>query len=137
MRTSESSNAKPLHSAPHDQGQISLLTHLGPIEVLASLGSNMEGLSEPEAARRLKEYGHNAVEERRKTHFLLRFIHECTHLFAWILWIAAGLAVTGEILRPHQGMAQLAVAIVIVVLVNAIFLFSKSTGLNGLSRRFG
>lgn len=120
-------NVRSNHKRPrpwlHDQGQISLLTKQGPMEVLASLGSCMEGLTVSEAERRLKEYGPNTVEEHPQAHLLIRFMRECTHLFAWILWIGAGLAILGESLSPHQGLAQLAIAIVMVVLVNALFSF--------------
>ncbi len=122
-RVNEHSSFRGHRPWGHDQGQISLLTKLGPMEVLASLGSDVDGLSEYEAARRLREYGPNRVEEHRKTHLVVRFIRECTHFFAWILWVAAGLAVLGDSLSPGQGMAQLAIAIVMVILLNAIFSF--------------
>jgi sodium/potassium-transporting ATPase subunit alpha len=123
MRVNDRSNSGRHRPWPHDRGQISLLTNLGPMEVLSSLGSGTEGLTESEAARRLGEYGRNSVEEHGKTHLVIQFIGECTHFFALILWVAAGIAVLGEYLAPHQGMAQLAIAIVIVVLLNAIFSF--------------
>lgn len=107
----------------HDQGQISLLTTLPPSEVLPTLGSDVDGITQAEANRRLMEYGHNTVDDQRKSALWMRFIRECTHFFALILWVAAALAFIGDLLSPDKGMSQLAIAIVIVVLLNASFSF--------------
>ncbi len=110
----------------HDQGQISLLTTLPPSEVLPTLGSGVDGITQVEATRRLLEYGHNTVDDHGKPPVWMRFIGECTHFFALILWVAAGLAILGDRLSPDKGMSHLAIAIVVVVLLNAFFSFLQS-----------
>jgi sodium/potassium-transporting ATPase subunit alpha len=110
----------------HDQGQISLLTTLPPSEVLPTLGSGVDGITQVEATRRLLEYGHNTVDDHGKPPVWMRFIGECTHFFALILWVAAGLAILGDRLSPDKGMLHLAIAIVVVVLLNAFFSFLQA-----------
>jgi magnesium-transporting ATPase (P-type) len=92
-------------------------------QALASLNSSPVGLTDGEAARRLLEFGPNRVEAVPGTPLLLRFAREFTHFFALILWFAAALAFVAEYLEPGQGMLQLGVAIVGVILVNGIFSF--------------
>jgi sodium/potassium-transporting ATPase subunit alpha len=92
-------------------------------EALASLRSGAEGLSPREAARRLAEYGPNSIEQVRRKSLPLRFIKGFTHLFAIILWIAAGLALFAEARDPGQGMATLGFAIIGVIIINGIFSF--------------
>jgi calcium-translocating P-type ATPase len=96
---------------------------LGVEEALASLGSSARGLSPEEARRRLAEYGPNQIERARRAPLLLRFVREFTHLFAAILWLAAGLCFAVEWLRPGEGMRTLGVAILGVIGVNGVFSF--------------
>jgi magnesium-transporting ATPase (P-type) len=90
---------------------------------LASLNSGAEGLSAPEAARRLAEYGPNRLEDVRRERLWLRFAREFTHFFAIILWLAAALAFTADWFQPGEGMGRLGVAILGVILVNGLFSF--------------
>lgn len=92
-------------------------------EVLASLGTGRDGLSSKEAARRLGEYGANAVEKVRGKSLQKRALETLTHLFALLLWFAAAIAFVAHLLQPGLGMATLGLAIVGVILVNAIFAF--------------
>lgn len=93
---------------------------------LDSLKSRAGGLSSGEAARRQVEFGFNRVEGASREPLWLSFAREFTHLFALILWIAAGLALFAEKREPGQGMAQLAIAIVCVIFINGIFSFWQS-----------
>jgi sodium/potassium-transporting ATPase subunit alpha len=92
-------------------------------DALASLQSGPEGLSEAEAKRRLAEFGPNRVERIETTPLFIRFLHQFTHFFALILWLASALALFAEIQQPGEGMGALALAIVGVILINGLFSF--------------
>ena len=74
------------------------------------------GLSSEEAALRLKKVGANRLPQVRPVPRWRKLLAEMTHFFAIMLWVAAGLAYVA-------GMPQLAVAIVVVILVNGIFAY--------------
>lgn len=90
-------------------------------QALTTLQSSTAGLTASEADRRLREFGANRIESLRAEPQLVRFLKQLTHLFAVILWIAASLALIAGIANPGQGMGTLAVAVVAVILINAIF----------------
>ena len=92
-------------------------------DAFASLKSELAGLSDAEARRRLAEFGANEVEEVAHEALLLTFAREFVHFFAIILWIAAALAFFAEWREPRQGMATLGFAIVGVILINGVFSF--------------
>jgi len=97
--------------------------HLRPDQALRSLHTQPEGLSETEAARRLREYGANRLTEVERESVILRFARQFTHFFALLLWLAAALAFVGDWKAPGEGMATLGFAIVGVILVNGLFSF--------------
>ena len=99
------------------------ITRLSAAEVLASLKSSERGLDSAEAQRRLREFGPNRIEEVKGKPLWLRFLHEFTHFFAMILWVAAALAFFAEARDPGSGMWQLGVAILAVILINGVFSF--------------
>ena len=74
------------------------------------------GLTSVQAAERLAEFGPNVLDEPRGPSHLRRFGASLVHLFALLLWLGALLALIGE-------MPALAAAIVVVILVNAVFAF--------------
>jgi len=74
------------------------------------------GLSSAEAARRLTQFGANRLPEAGTVPGWRRLLGELTHFFALLLWGAAVLAYLA-------GMPQLAIAIVVVILVNGIFAY--------------
>ena len=74
------------------------------------------GLTSAAAAERLRADGPNVLPPARRDSPVRRFLHELTHFFALMLWAAAGLAVLA-------GMPQLSVAVVAVVVLNAVFSF--------------
>jgi sodium/potassium-transporting ATPase subunit alpha len=92
-------------------------------EVLKSLITSEKGLSEEDAGRRLNEYGLNEIKEVRKKSLYLKFIAQFTHFLAILLWISAFLSFLSEYLRPGEGMLTLGIAIVGVIVINAIFTF--------------
>jgi len=77
-----------------------------------------EGLSTEEARARLERIGPNLLTEAESPHWLARFGRNFTHLFALLLWGGAGLAWLG-------GLPQLSIAIVAVIVINAIFSFAQ------------
>ena len=92
-------------------------------DVLTSLRTSANGLDGTEAAQRLREFGLNRIEEVKGKPLWLRFLHEFTHFFALILWVAAALAFIAETRGPGAGMWQLGVAILAVILINGVFSF--------------
>ena len=96
---------------------------LGIDEALASLGSSADGLTHAKVRRRLKEYGLNRVEEIPGEPLILRFFKEFTHLFALILWVAAGLCFFSEWHDPDQGWSKVGFAIIGVIVINGSFAF--------------
>ncbi len=90
---------------------------------LSALGSSWQGLAGPEVKRRLAEFGPNQVEATAREPLWLLLLREFSHFFALILWLAAGLAFLAEHFEPGQGMAELGLAIVGVIVVNGCFSF--------------
>jgi len=76
------------------------------------------GLTREEAARRLAQVGPNVLAEPPRASHVRRFGAQLVHLFALLLWAGAALALVG-------GLPQLSVAIVVVILVNAVFAFAQ------------
>ncbi|MGB6059729.1 MAG: cation-transporting P-type ATPase [Microthrixaceae bacterium] len=73
-----------------------------------------EGLSDEEASKRLREFGPNSLPKPRRMPLGRRLLQQLVHFFALMLWAAAGLALLGQL-------PQLAIAIVAVIIVNALF----------------
>ncbi|MEW5744381.1 MAG: cation-transporting P-type ATPase [Nitrospirota bacterium] len=92
-------------------------------EVLHALITSEQGLAEDDARRRLHEYGFNEIQEVRRTPLYRRLLSQFTHFLAVLLWIAAGLSLLSEYLRPGGGMLFLGLAIIGVIVVNAVFTF--------------
>lgn len=92
-------------------------------DALRSLASSENGISDAEAAKRLSENGFNEIREVHKTHLALRFFGQFTHFLAILLWVGASLAFLSDYLHPGGGMATLGLAIVGVIVINAIFAF--------------
>ncbi|MBE9609997.1 cation-transporting P-type ATPase [Chitinilyticum litopenaei] len=99
------------------------VSHLADAEALAGLGSTATGLDSTTAALRLAEYGPNRVEDMASAPLWQRLLQEFGHFFALILWLAAALAFFAEWRVPGEGMWQLGVAIVLVILINGAFSF--------------
>ncbi|MET3950972.1 cation-transporting P-type ATPase [Arthrobacter sp. UYEF36] len=78
--------------------------------------AGVEGLSSAEAARRLTQLGTNRLPEAGTVPGWRKLLAELTHFFAILLWGASVLAYLA-------GMPQLAIAIVVVILVNGTFAY--------------
>lgn len=88
-----------------------------------TLVTSEDGLSEEEARKRLGEFGFNEIKGVRKTPLSLRFLSQFTHFLAILLFIGAGLSFLSDYLHPGEGMFSLGVAIVGVIIINAVFTF--------------
>jgi len=75
-----------------------------------------QGLSSREAAQRLTRVGPNVLAEEPPPSHVRRFLAQLVHLFALLLWLGVALAWVG-------GLPELSAAIVVVILVNAVFAF--------------
>ncbi len=89
-------------------------------QLFETLKVDINGLTNEEAKKRLEIYGPNVIKEKKKRPLILRFIDNFIHLFAIILWIAAGLCFI-----PRVDMSQLGYAIILVIIINAVFSFMQ------------
>ena len=80
------------------------------------LRTGTDGLSAREAAHRLTQHGPNQIARRRRQSRLRDLVHQFTHPLAILLSVAA-------VLAWIAGITPIAVAIVVVILVNAAFAF--------------
>ncbi len=100
---------------------------LAPGEALVAAGSSPRGLSSAEAVTRLTEQGRNELPAPRGRSVTLRFAIQFTDLFAVMLLAAAGLTSLAYLLGdpPDTGNLQLTIAILAVVLLNAVIGFGQ------------
>ena len=84
--------------------------------VFAALDSSALGLNETQVKLRQEQYGANSLPRASHRHWSRELLANFIHLFALLLWAAAGLAWI-------VGMPQLTWAIVAVILINGIFSF--------------
>ncbi len=85
-------------------------------QVYCVLNTAEGGLSDQEAAVRLKEYGKNLLKEKKGTPLILKFLSNFTHLMAILLWGAGLVALIAQI-------PELAIAIWMVNIINGAFSF--------------
>lgn len=78
------------------------------------------GLTSAAAAERLRIDGPNVLPRPRRPSALRRFLGELTHFFAIMLWVAAVLALMA-------GMPALGLAVVAVIVLNAMFSFIQES----------
>ncbi len=92
-------------------------------DVFKTLLTSAQGLSEGEAQRRVHEYGLNEIKEVRGKSLYKKLLSQFTHFLALLLWLSAGLCFLSEYLHPGEGMVSLGLAIIGVIIINAIFTF--------------
>lgn len=83
-------------------------------------GGPARGLTTGQALERLRLDGPNVLPSPRRRSAIRRFIDELTHFFALMLWVAAGLAVLA-------GIPELSIAVVAVIVLNAVFSFIQES----------
>ncbi|KAA9160205.1 cation-transporting P-type ATPase [Amycolatopsis acidicola] len=98
----------PPETSPDPTERIELL--------LRDLRGSPSGLTEREAARRLVATGPNELHRRGGRTWPGQLMRQFTHPLALLLWAAAGLAWA-------VGIEQVAIAIVVVIVINALFAF--------------
>jgi calcium-translocating P-type ATPase len=86
--------------------------------LLADLRTQADGLDDREAARRLQQFGPNAIRRDAGRRWWRGVLDQFTHPLALLLWMAAGLSLA-------TGVLTLAVAIVVVIVLNAAFAFAQ------------
>ena len=111
MQELQENPAAPPENNP--QGQIQSLPVDG---VFQTLGTKPQGITAEEAARRLKQYGKNVLEEKKGQPLILKFLSNFTHLMAILLWAAGLIALLADI-------PELAIAIWMVNIINGSFSF--------------
>jgi calcium-translocating P-type ATPase len=99
-----------LARSPDPEEELSLL--------LRDLGTTRQGLSPREAARRLAQHGPNEIRRRERSSRLRELAAQFTHPLALLLWVASVLALVA-------GIMPLAIAIVAVIVLNALFAFAQ------------
>jgi len=92
-------------------------------ELYSELRSSENGLTTLEAEKRLLEYGLNHFEKRKHGVFISKFLKQFANLFAILLILASLLALFAEKIAPNQGNIYISIALLIVVILNAIFTF--------------
>ncbi|HTZ86811.1 MAG TPA: cation-transporting P-type ATPase [Solirubrobacteraceae bacterium] len=84
--------------------------------LLRDLRTGEHGLSSAEAARRLAQYGANELQRRGGARWPGELARQLTHPLALLLWLAAGLSLL-------VGSGTVAIAVLLVILLNASFAF--------------
>lgn len=98
--------------------------HQASIEALyAEFDSGTDGISAPEAAERLKRYGRNELRVRQDTPEIVKFLRQFKNFFALLLIVGGMLAMFADHLDPGQGNLYIAIALIAVVLLNAVFTY--------------
>ena len=103
---------------PREQHAIDPLELCGysPEKAYAELGTSRKGLSDEDAATRLSEFGENVLTAKKPVPMWRRFAVHLVNMFAILLWVGAVLAFITD-------QAALAWAIIVVILLNAVFAF--------------
>src|SRR5689334_11846914 len=96
--------------------QTTLYHALDADQALAQLQTSLRGLAAAERAERLARYGPNVIVKERGTPLWRAFVANLTNFFALLLWAAATLSLL-------IGGNETAIAIVVVILINAVFSF--------------
>ncbi len=84
--------------------------------LLRDLRSSREGLTTREAERRLVQHGPNELRRRGGARWPRELARQLTHPLALLLWLAAGLSFA-------VGNQTVAIAVLLVILLNAVFAF--------------
>ena len=90
-------------------------------ELERRLNCTTAGLGGTEAAARLTQYGYNELHVRKETPELVKFFRQLTNFFALLLIVGSALAFFADYLQPGQGNFYIGVALLVVVLLNALF----------------
>lgn len=92
-------------------------------EILSALETSETGLSDADAAQRLREAGPNILPKVPSLPLWLKLIAQFTHFFALLLWVAAAISFLAAWLDPASNMLAIGWAIVVVIVLNGLFGF--------------
>ena len=92
-------------------------------ELEQRLNCTSNGLDSTDAVRRLSKYGSNELRVRKETPEILKFLGQFTNFFALLLIVGSSLAFFADYLQPGEGNLYIAVALLAVVLINALFTY--------------
>jgi P-type Ca2+ transporter type 2C len=120
-RAAATLQGEPPAPAPQEQAAQVLTAD----EVFGVLGSSPRGLASTEAADRLARHGANELPRPPQRPIWLRFLAQFTDLFAVVLLMAAAITFLAYLLQHPRdiGNVQLAIAILCVVVLNAVIGF--------------
>ncbi len=92
-------------------------------ELEGRLNCPSTGLNNAEAQRRLPQYGSNELHVRKETPEILKFLSQFANFFALLLFVGSVLAFFADYLQPGQGNFYIGVALLAVLLINALFTY--------------
>ncbi len=92
------------------------LCSVKPDQAYAMVGSSRKGLSDEEAEKRLAEFGENVLTAKKPKPMWMRFGAHLVNMFAILLWVATVLSFLSD-------QAALGWAIILVIMLNAVFAF--------------
>ncbi|EXI82799.1 MAG: Calcium-transporting ATPase [Candidatus Accumulibacter appositus] len=108
----------------HQETTLPADQHRIPLEALQQrLHCTGEGLSAAEAAQRLLEFGSNELRVRKETPEIVKFLRQFGNFFALLLIVGSALAFFADYLQPGEGNFYIGVALLAVVLLNALFTY--------------
>ncbi len=98
--------------------------HRKPIDaLLRELGSSPDGLTSAAAQERLSRFGRNELKVDSGPPEWVKFLRQFKNFFALLLICGGALALSAERLDPGQGNLYIAIALIAVVLLNAVFTY--------------
>lgn len=89
------------------------------------LNSSSLGLCQTDASQRIRQYGSNELRVRKETPEILKFLRQFTNFFALLLFVGSALAFFADYLQPGEGNFYIGVALLAVVLLNALFTYTQ------------
>jgi sodium/potassium-transporting ATPase subunit alpha len=92
-------------------------------EILTHLDTSESGLEESEIQGRLKTYGPNELEKRKRKNYPKEYLWQYAQFFAVLLEVAAVLSFVANYYSPGEGYDILGYAILGAVVINATFAF--------------
>lgn len=104
-------------TATNDQHRITLT------ELAERLNCSISGLSQNEANARLKLYGANVLKVSRETPEIVKFLRQFNNFFVYLMLAGAALAFLANHLQANQENFYLGFALLVVVLINALFTY--------------
>ncbi|MDP7116098.1 MAG: cation-transporting P-type ATPase, partial [Candidatus Woesearchaeota archaeon] len=85
--------------------------------------SSALGLSDEKASLRLAQYGKNILVQKKRYQLIFKFLRQFTNFFAILLILGGLLAFLAEYLSPGMGNLYIGIALLVVVVLNALFTF--------------